>query len=122
MINQSLKIFSIIMCKSSGWRLIRRTLSCNHVGRNSPWSSAKPDQGRIITELPFHQTHRFIDRRYDPLIKPVAQSRKCCRIDKWFKPWPFSCEKFNLSTKCEGYNKNIGKQDCGVKTKPPHWL
>ena len=43
-------------------------------------------------------------------------------IDKWFKLRSFTRKEFNLSSKRERYNKNIGKQDRRIKTKPPYWL
>ncbi len=110
------------MGEQSSRGLIRCRLSRHDIRRNRPRSSAKPYQRRFIIKQGLDLTHRFIDRRQNILISylPHAGERVC--ITQGFEFWPFTDQELNLPAKRQRYNKNIGKQDCGIKSKSPDRL
>jgi hypothetical protein len=97
-------------------------VSCHDIRCNRPRSSTKPYQRRLIVKQSLDLTHRFIDRRQNILIGYVPHPGERICIIQGLKFWPFTNLKFNLPAERQCHDKNIGEEDCGIKSKPADWL
>src|SRR5581483_5500611 len=104
------------------WRLIRRTLARDDIGRDRPRRAAEADQRDFRIEFAAHATQRFIDRLQSGEVSLRCEPRDLVRRIQRIEPRAFANLEAHAAAECIRYHQDVGEDDRGIEAEAPDRL